>query len=116
MKILHRIYTYTFTGIGGLMVILSFFPIFRYYLVPVSILIILIELYRLKKIHQIVLWLLKKQEIDVDIRNSKILSFALYSIIICLFLYVSLWAIIEIFYIYPLKSEISNIINIKRGS
>lgn len=113
MKILNLIYKFTFITVGIISVVLSFFPIFISYLIPLNLIIIFLELYRLKKIHQFFYWLIKKQKKEWDVRNSIILSLSFYSIIICIFLYISLWVIMELFYIYPVKQELTNQINLK---
>ncbi len=113
MKLFSIIYKFIFITIGIISVVLSFFPILIYYLIPLNLIIIFLELYRLKKIHQFLFWIFKKEKKEWDVRNSIILSLSFYSIIICIFLYISLWVIMELFYIYPVKQELTKQINLK---
>ncbi|GIX43025.1 MAG: hypothetical protein KatS3mg129_2758 [Leptospiraceae bacterium] len=105
-----KIFHFIFLLFSYLLVILSFFPILRYFIIPIALCIILIEFYRTNKLKHFLYWLLRKQKKDWDVCDSKILSLSFYSLILCSLLFFCLWFIIEFLYLLPLKQEFLSII------
>ncbi len=110
-KFLYKTYLLITCTFSIIILILSFFPIFCYYVISAALLLIFIELIRLKKLHNVIQWILKKEKKDWDVRNSFTLKISFYSLIISLVLFVCLWVIMEFFYILPLKKELHYLIN-----
>jgi membrane protease YdiL (CAAX protease family) len=95
-----------------ILLLLSFLPILRYYIIPIAIFFILVELIRINKLNQFIYWLLRKKEKKWDVRDSKILSLVFFSLIINLFLFILIWFIMNFFYLIPLKREFTELLKI----
>jgi len=104
-----KIYIIILLILSYILLIFSFFPVLRYYIISLSLIIMIHELVRLGKFKKFIDSFLNKKK-DWDVRDSKILSISFYSLIICIFLYIILWLITTFLYLYPLSEELRSLI------
>ncbi|MCS7205982.1 MAG: hypothetical protein NZ853_09800 [Leptospiraceae bacterium] len=110
MKLLKWFYFYFFLFIALILVFFSFFPILMKFTIPTALILILMELIRLKLIKNAFKWIFRREEKHWNVGASKILLFSFLSIMINLILYLTLKLISEFFYIQPLKRELERFI------
>jgi len=109
IQAVRKIYIIFLFIISYILLIFSFFPVLRYYVISLSLIIIVHELVRLGKLKKFIDSFMSKKK-DWDVRDSKILSISFYSLIICIFLYITLWLITTFIYLNPLSEELKILI------
>lgn len=107
---LKRFYYNVFLIFSFIVLMLSFFPILFYYILPISLSLIFLELLRLGYLKNTFLWLLQKQNRKWNVNESKIILFSILSILISLINFIIVSLISKLFYIIPLKKEFINIL------